>query len=225
MNRPLLRTVLLLILLLASGAGLTWMWLDTEGQIKNSQWQRPIAVAAVIPDISITEPFGVGLDDASLQDIVDRPLFATDRKALPPPPPPPPPAPPPPPDALKEAQLVGLIAGEPGFVILRAEGKMRNIQRQSQIGDWVLTDIRERVAVFQRGEETRQLVLEYAKLGVPSPATSSPSMPGLTPMPSNTIPGIMSDNARSALEERRRRREAARNGPPAPPSPTGNTPP
>ena len=148
MRHPLLRTVLLVLVLLSSGGGLAWLWFDTEGNIKNSQWEKPASVAAVVPNVSIKEPVGMGLDEATLSLSLERPLFATDRKVPPPPAPPPPPPPPPPPDALNGAHLFGLIAGDQGFVILRAEGKIRNVKLNDNVGDWVLKNIQERTAQF-----------------------------------------------------------------------------
>lgn len=89
MRHPLLRTVLLVVVLLASGAGLAWLWFDADGNIKNSQWEKPSLVAAVVPSVSILEPVGMGLDEATLSLTIERPLFATDRKVPPPPAPPP----------------------------------------------------------------------------------------------------------------------------------------
>ena len=205
MKHPLMRSALLLLLWLVGAGALAWLWFDTDGRIKNSQWTKPEAVAALVPNVSITEPTGSGLDAGTLKTIVERPLFAVDRKV------PPPPPPPPPPDALKDAHIFGLIAGEQGFVILRAEGKIRTIKRQGTVGEWTLTDIQERAALFQRGEEKRTLVLEYAKLGVPVPPGLISPTQGVTPM-AGGAPSGLPEGARSALDERRRLREAARLG-------------
>jgi hypothetical protein len=213
MRHPLLRTVLLVLVLLASGGGLAWLWFDTDGNIKNSQWAKPSPVAAVVPNVSIKEPVGMGLDEATLRPTVERPLFATDRKVPPPPAPPtppPPPPPPPPPDALNGAHLFGLIAGEQGFVILRAEGKIRSVKLNDNVGDWVLKNIEERTAQFERKEEKRTLNLEYAKLGVPvnAAAAAAAPLPGVLPAPG--LPANLSDRTRAELEERAKRREALR---------------
>jgi hypothetical protein len=212
MRHPLLRTGLLVLVLFASGGGLAWLWFDTDGNIKNSQWAKPSAVAAVVPNISIKEPVGMGLDEATLSPTVERPLFATDRKVPPPPAPPappPPPPPPPPPDALNGAHLFGLIAGEQGFVILRAEGKVRNVKLNDSVGDWVLKNIEERTAQFERKEEKRTLNLEYAKLGVPvNAAAAAATLPGMSPAPG--LPANLSERTRADLEERAKRREAMR---------------
>jgi hypothetical protein len=211
MRHPLLRTVLLVLVLLASGVGLAWLWFDADGNIKNSQWEKPSSVAAVVPSVSILEPVGMGLDEAALSLTVERPLFATDRKVPPPPAPPappPPPPPPPPPEALNGAHLFGLIAGEQGFVILRAEGKVRNVKLNDSVGDWVLKNIEERSAQFERKEEKRTLTLEYAKLGVPVNAAAAAPLPGVLAAPgaSANLPA----NTSAELEERRKRREALR---------------
>lgn len=210
MSHPLIRTISLGLVLLASGAGLTWLWVDTEGQIKNSQWTPPTKVAAVVPAIAIQEPVGVGYDEATLGVTIERPLFAVDRKVPPPPAPPPPPPPPPPPDALKDAHLFGLIAGEQGFVILRAEGKIRNVKLNDGVGDWVLKNIQERSAQFERNEEKRTLTLEYAKLGVPVNAAAAAPLLGIAAAPGLGAPTNTPSNINPELEERRKRREAMR---------------
>ena len=210
MSHPLIRTISLGLVLLASGAGLAWLWVDTEGQIKNSQWTAPTKVAAIVPAIAIQEPLGVGYDEATLGVTIERPLFAVDRKVPPPPAPPPPPPPPPPPDALKDAHLFGLIAGEQGFVILRAEGKIRNVKLNDGVGDWVLKNIQERSAQFERNEEKRTLNLEYAKLGVPVNAAAAAPLPGFAPAPGAGAPANLPANASAELEDRRKRREAMR---------------
>jgi hypothetical protein len=204
---------LLVLALLASGGGLAWLWFDTDGNIKNSHWAKPLSVAAVVPSVSIKEPVGMGLDEATLSLTVERPLFATDRKVPPPPAPPtppPPPPPPPPPDALNGAQLFGLISGEQGFVILRAEGKIRSVKLNDNVGDWVLKNIEERTAQFERKEEKRTLNLEYAKLGVPvnAAAAAAAPLPGVLPPPG--LPANLPESAQAQIEERIKRREALR---------------
>ena len=117
--------------------------------------------------------------------------------------------PPPPPDALNGAHLFGLIAGEQGFVILRAEGKVRNVKLNDTVGDWVLKNIEERTAQFERKEEKRTLNLEYAKLGVPvNAAAAAATLPGMSPAPG--LPANLSERTRADLEERAKRREAMR---------------
>jgi hypothetical protein len=213
MIHPLIRTVSLGLVLLASGAGLAWLWVDAEGQIKNSQWTQPTKVAAIVPTIAIKEPVGVGYDEATLGVTIERPLFAVDRKVPPPPAPPAPPTPPPPPpppDALKAAPLFGLIAGEQGFVILRAEGKIRNVKLNDGVGDWVLKNIQERSAEFERNAEKRSLTLEYAKLGVQVNAAAAAPLLGVAAAPGLGAPTNTPSNINSELEERRKRREAMR---------------
>lgn len=211
MSHPLIRTALLGFVLIASGAGLAWLWVDSEGQIKNSQWTAPTKVVAIVPAIAIQEPVGVGYDEATLSVTVERPLFALDRKVPPPPAPPPPPPPPPPPDALKDAHLFGLIAGEQGFVILRAEGKIRNVKLNDGVGDWVLKNIQERSAEFERNAEKRTLTLEYAKLGVPVNAAAAKPLLGSGQIPAASDNNSnLSDRTKAELEARIKRREALR---------------
>lgn len=199
-----LRTVLLSLLLLCASTGLAWLWLDLDGHIKNSRWHKPAPLPAVVPAMAILEPAGIGYDEATLSLIIEKPLFALDRKVPPPPAPPPPPPPPPPPDALKDAHLFGLIAGEQGFVIVRAEGKVRNVKLNDTIGDWTLKNIQERTAQFERNNEQRVLTLEYAKLGVPVNVAA--------PLPTDPTQanGAPSAGTNTDIDERRKRREAMR---------------
>jgi hypothetical protein len=113
---------------------------------------------------------------------------------------------------LKGAHLFGLIAGEEGFVILRAEGKIRSVKLNDNVGDWVLKNIEERTAQFERKEEKRTLNLEYAKLGVPvnaaAAAAAASPLPGVLPAPG--LPANLPETTRAELEERIKRREALR---------------
>lgn len=93
-------------------------------------------------------------------------------------------------------------------MILRAEGKVRNVKLNDSVGDWVLKKIEERTAQFQRKEEKRTLNLEYAKLGVPVNAAAAAPLPGMSPAPGASA--NLPERTRTELEERIKRREALR---------------
>jgi hypothetical protein len=197
-------------------AGLAWLWFDREGQLRNTVWHKPEPVLAAITPAAIVEPAGLGADAARFAPIVDRPLPATDRRPPPPPPPPAPPPPPPPPDALAGARIYGLIAGEQGAVLLRAEGRMLTVQLEKNVGDWLLKSIEARSATFTRNDETRVLPLEYSKLNAPPPPQAARAAGPATGGPAASVAGIaipnnLPDEARKELEERLRRRAAAAN--------------
>jgi hypothetical protein len=77
------------------------------------------------------------------------------------------------------------------------------------VGDWVLKNIEERTAQFERKEEKRTLNLEYAKLGVPvNAAAAAAPLPGVLPAPG--LPANLPESVQAQIEERIKRREALR---------------
>jgi hypothetical protein len=114
--------------------------------------------------------------------------------------------------------VFGLIAGDKGSVVLRAEGKVRNVPMDGLVGDWKLAKIEARSATFTREKnETRVVNLEYAKLSAPPPPPAAvPGQPGPSTSggrPAVSIGGVvipqgLPDATRIELEERLRRRAA-----------------
>lgn len=196
-----LRFLLLLILLLA--AGLAWMWFDQHAQLRNLAWVAPKALP---PDIKVpVGPPKVGLiaGDASFAAILERPLFAPDRR---PPPPPPPPTRPPPPDPLANIQIQGIFFGANAGIIARVEGKMRRVKINETIGPWTLKSIDGRVVTFGQGSESRQLRLSYARLDAPvaqAVAASAPPAKATVPAPgAANLPRNSQDEVRDRLQRR-----------------------
>lgn len=202
------RTLLLLIALLA--AGLASLWIDAQGHWRNLAWQAP---GAVVP--SITPPAALtlrsGTDQlAAYANVLERPLFAPDRR------PPPPPAPPPPPDPLADIQIYGIFTGQSSGVLARVEGRMKRVFVNQKLGDWTLSQVDGRLATFVNADQKRELKLAYAPLGPTTPTQEAASQPAAAqPAQSRTTPianaianQIQQDEARERLRRRNEIRAA-----------------
>jgi hypothetical protein len=207
-------TRVLLLLILALAAGLAWMWVDRTGKVRNVTWTSP---EAVHPDIKL--PATVNLtkiqESTSSDAILQRPIFAPDRR---PPPPPPPPVAPPPPDPLADIKIQGVFVGQNAGFLARIDGKSRRIKLNESIGPWTLKNIQGRDINFAQGEVIRTLRLEYAKLNGPVPApvaTNVPGTQGPPPVPASiaNLPGKQQDEMRERLKRRNELR-ASRGLPP-----------
>lgn len=152
---------LLTVNLVLAGA-LGWMWFDTQGQLRNTAWVAPAAIAPEVQGAGASaQPAGTqSVNPIQYLAILERPVFAPDRR------PPPPPAPPPPPDPMADVQITGIFSGELGGVLARIEGKVRRVKINETIGAWSLKSISGRDVTFVQGEQTRQLRLDYTRLGV-----------------------------------------------------------
>ncbi len=177
-----LRLLLILATLLAFS--LTWMWFDEKAKPRQLNWVAPKALA---PELRVpANPPRSNTGAASFSAILERPLFAPDRR---PPPPPAPPAPPPPPDPLANIRIQGIFSGTNAGILARIEGKSRRIKINEAVGAWTLKSIEGRDVTFSRGEENRQLQLAYARLDTPPPApppTASHAAP-----PASAAPGAV----------------------------------
>ncbi|MFZ4480376.1 MAG: hypothetical protein ACOYNZ_10860, partial [Rhodoferax sp.] len=100
---------MLVLVNLLLAAGLASLWFDLQGQVRNAAWAVPKALA---PDIKVPTVAALSSPIAGnpppFAVVLERPLFAPDRRL---PPPPPPPIPPPPPDPLANTQIHGLFSG------------------------------------------------------------------------------------------------------------------
>lgn len=210
-----LRLLLLLSLLLTGG--LAAMWFDQHAHLRNLAWVAPKALP---PDIKVPAgppKVGPGTSDAALFAVIlERPLFAPDRR---PPPPPPPPKPAPPPDPLADIQIMGIFSGENSGIIARIEGKMRRVKISEAVGSWTLKSIADRDVVFAQGDQNRKLRMAYARLDTPAPKAAAavakpPSVPGPPPMTgaANLPPQLQDPTQRlqDATRERLRRRNEIR---------------
>lgn len=194
----------LLLVIASLSAGLISLWVDQQGHWQHLVWHAP---AAISPDLKMPAALA-SLPDTpppSYTSVLERPLFAPDRK------PPPPPAPPPPPDPLADIQLYGVFSGNNPGILARVEGKVRRFTVNQTLGAWTLTGIDGRTATFAKDGEKRELKLAYAPLGVRSPApdtASPPAIPasGIPRAPASLI-SITPNRQDEARETLRRRNE------------------
>lgn len=219
----------LLLLTLLAAAGLAWMWVDEHAQPRSLAW---IAPKALPPDIKVpisAQQAGTAANDpARFAAILERPVFAPDRR---PPPPPPAPTPPPPPDPLANIKIHGIFSGEKAGILAVVDGKSRRVKINETIGNWTLKRLDGRDITFARGEEERKLALAYARLNapVPVPAPTPPQPPkasgppelGRVPAPPTQVPaaGVITQNVEDQIRVRLQRRNefrAARGLPPIP---------
>ena len=209
-------THFLLLLVLAFSAGLGWMWFDLNGQLRHMTWAKPQAVK---PDIRMPTLLHLGQSQApaALAVVLERPIFAPDRRPPPPPPPPPPPVVPPPPDPLANLQIKGIFAGETNGILARLDGKSRRVMMNETIGPWTLKSIDGRDIIFSQGAESRKLHMPYTRLDTSTPkpvAANVPAAPGSAPAPSAvTLPQNAQDAMRARLQRRNELR-ASRGLPP-----------
>ncbi len=112
---------LLVVANLLLAAGLAWMWLDEHGQWRNITWSAP---ATLLPEVNQLAAAGVPIGPQAVNPtqylaILERPIFAPDRR------PPPPPAPPPPPDPMADVQITGIFSGAQGSMSPLAPGRSK----------------------------------------------------------------------------------------------------
>ena len=154
---------LLISLNLVAICGLVALWFEPDGVMRNVRWEAPAPVMPQIGRLNETlQPATASPDPLAFISILERPLFAADRR-------PPPPAPAPAElaqvDPISTVVLIGLLSGENGGVLARVEGQVRRIRLSESIGAWSLKSIDGREATFAQGEERRTLRLEHSTLG------------------------------------------------------------
>ena len=157
------RLLLLLTALLAGG--LAWLWFDQTGATRNVNWVSPAPLKPELGKASSTQPGAAGGNPTQYLAMLERPLFAPDRR---PAPPPAPPAAPPPPDPLANIQISGIFSGASPGIIARIDGKLRRVKVNEALGPWTLKSIDGRNVTFAQGGESRQLRLLYSSLGPPA---------------------------------------------------------
>jgi hypothetical protein len=160
------------------------MWFDERAQLRQLTWAAPKPLA---PDIKV--PAGPPKTESTAGEaspyavILERPIFAPDRR---PPPPPPPPAPPTPPDPMANIQILGVFSGEMPGILARVDGKVRRIKIAETIGSWTLKSISDRDVTFSQGEELRQMRLAFVRLDTPAPpVNTSNATQGPAPAPAS----------------------------------------
>lgn len=188
-------------------AGLTFLWVDQGGQIKNIHWSAPVPLKAAIslpPDLPRTNT-----DPSVFAGVLERPLFAPDRRPVPKADAA---AVQPMADALDDAHLVGLLSGETGGVLIRVNDKVQHVGLKKMLGGWTLQSVEDRIATFTKAELSKQLTLEYTRLGQTS--TVSPVTTAATQAKAPAVPvGVNAENYKRQMseeEDRNRRVEELR---------------
>lgn len=200
-----IRVLLFLMLLLLGGLAL--IWLDQAGQLRNVTWTPPRALPPEIKIPSTDRQVGTG-SPSEFAAILERPVFAPDRR---PPPPPAPPAPTPPPDPLANIQIQGIFSGANAGILARVEGKVRRIKVNEAVGPWTLKSIEGRDVTFGQGQETRKLRLDYARLAPPITQAAAPAAQATNPsQPQPPVVAGLPQNIQDEIRDRLRRRNELR---------------
>jgi general secretion pathway protein N len=123
----------------------------------------------------------------------DKPLFSPSRRPPPPapvalPPPAAPPLPPPPPEPPPRGALVGVLTGPDNYsvamIVPDQSSKPMQLHVGEKIGNWTMTSLEARAAVFQNGERREVMEMKTASGGgsgaIPMPAPGFPR-----PLPRN----------------------------------------
>ena len=183
--------------------GLAWMWFDEAGNLRNVGWMAPAPLtSAILSKPDAARPGASPANPTQYLAVLERPVFAPDRR------PPPPPAPPPPPDPMANIQILGVFSGVNAGVIARVDGKARRVRVNESVGAWTLKSIEGRDVTFAQGEDKRQLRLTYSNLGAVS--AQAPSV--ATQAAGGQSPSVLAvqQSQQEESRERLRRRNAIR---------------
>lgn len=197
------RLLILLTVLLAGG--LAWMWFDEHAQLRNLAWIAPKPLSPDIKALPNASSTGATASNpAAYIAILERPVFAPDRR------PPPPPAPPAPPDPMANIEIRGIFSGVNAGIIASVDGKVRRVKVNEAVGSWTLKSIEGRDVTFTQGDETRQLRLAYAPLGPRNPQAAPPQAQtsGGTAAPAPTATAAPTSAQEESRAYLRRRNEA-----------------
>ena len=201
--------ILLLTMVLLAG-GLAWLWVDQTGKVRNVSWAAPAPMAAgIATKASAPAAASFAANPAQFLAVLERPVFAPDRR---PPPPPAPPTPPPPPDPMANIQIRGVFSGATPGIIVNVEGKLQRVKVSETIGAWTLKSVEGRDVTFVQGSESRQLRLAFANLATVAPvkspagqAAAAPQQAG-QPFDATAFRQKLQDEAREILRRRNQTR-------------------
>ncbi|HOB65961.1 hypothetical protein [Ottowia sp.] len=183
MNRRLTPFLWALNALLLAALALLWFG---PGAGQRTQWVAPQPLP---PNLDAASATFLSVNPAAASNdrtLLERPLFAIDRRpatakpvaAAPEAPPPPPP------DLLDKTQLRGIVRGPAlNGVLAEVDGKPRFIRSGESLGDWTLRGIREREATFGKGAERRVVPLPLATASAASAAAPAGGPPPQRPAP------------------------------------------
>ncbi len=165
------------------------LWLGPCAR-QRTQWVAPQPLP---PNLDAASATFLSVNPAAASNdrtLLERPLFAIDRRpATAKPAAAPEPAAPPPPNLLDKTQLRGIVRGPTlNGVLAEVDGKPRFIRSGESLGEWTLRGIREREVTFGKGAEQRVIVLPLAAAsaaGAASPpgAASAKGSPSNRPAP------------------------------------------
>ena len=161
MNRRLTPCLWALNALLLAALALLWFG---PGAGQRTQWVAPQPLP---PNLDAASATFLSVNPAAASNdrtLLERPLFAIDRRpATAKPAAAPEPAAPPPPNLLDKTQLRGIVRGPTlNGVLAEVDGKPRFIRSGESLGEWTLRGIREREVTFGKGAEQRVIVLPLA---------------------------------------------------------------
>lgn len=143
-----------LLLLLAA------LWLLPAKWMRGAHWTAPAPLRPDLAALLPPAPAGTPLDTARYRAILERPVFAPNRRmGSADPAPVAGPAKPAAPDPLANIRLVGVFTGAVQGIVATVDGKNRKVMVDGAVGDWTLKSIRDREVTFTRGAETRLLRL------------------------------------------------------------------
>ncbi len=169
MNRRVTSFLLGLNLLLAAGLALLWF-----SPLRSTQWQPPAAHAPNLDDARAAVLRSRPDVAAEFSQIAERPLFSSTRRPLPPQAATNAEPAPPPPVALDKLKMFGTINGPTMRGILaEVEGKSSFIRAGEKVGEWTLRRIQSGQAVFEKGDEQREIPLPLAYAAPPAAAPNT----------------------------------------------------
>lgn len=177
---------LLWLLNIGLGLALAWLWVDDTGQPHTQVWTPPAALAPGAFDTDAAPAAATDSNPAQYMAILDRPMFAPDRR----PPPASDAAPPsPPPDPLANFTLYGVYgSGELGGILIKSDGRLLRIRTGQDLGEWTVRSIKDREVTLSRADEIRVLKLPHvfgnrpksdaglSSLGTAKPPTGPPNL-------------------------------------------------
>lgn len=177
---------------------LVFLWVARDGSLRNVRWEPPEPVASDFRQMIPALPERARVDTSRFMVLLERPLFALNRR--PPPPPPPPVAEvEAPPDNLSSARLSGVFMGAgTGGVIINIAGKNRRVRLNESVDGWVLQTVQGRSVTFASGGQTRVLQLPRAALATFSgqaPPVAPPAAVAVTAPPQPTVGAGATDGA------------------------------
>jgi general secretion pathway protein N len=159
-------SILLALLLLA-------LWLLPGVPHQWRTWRAPSPQPPELQDALATLLAPNPAAGASYSEVVERPLFAANRR----PSPADASAAAPPPTPIDQARLLGIVTGKGvNGVMIDYDGKSRFVHKGEDVGGWQLTDIHDRTATFAHEGQQRDLTLPLI-----SPAGAAAAAPAPAP--------------------------------------------